>query len=156
MMESMNLWIDGDACPKQIKQILFRAAVKRQISLSIVANHFLITPPSSFIKRVMVERGFDSADRYIVEHVMPNDLVITSDILLAELVIDKSAYALSPRGILFCAANIKEKVAIRNMSESLRSAGLIQGGAPSLHQKEVVLFSNQLDKLITRLNGKTS
>ena len=96
----MNLWIDGDACPKQVKQILFRAATKRKVSLWIVANHFVNIPPSPFIKRVLVESGFDGAVKYIVDRIVKNDLEITSDILLAELVLEKGACALSPRGLL--------------------------------------------------------
>lgn len=148
----MNLWIDGDACPKQVKQILFRAASKRKVSLWIVANHFVNIPPSPFIKRVIVESGFDGADKYIVDRVVKNDLVITSDILLAELVLEKGGCALSPRGLLYSDNNIKQMVAMRNMNESLRGAGLIQGGLNPLHQKEILLFSNHLDTLITRLS----
>lgn len=146
----MNIWIDGDACPKQVKQILFRAATKRQVPLWIVANHLVNIPPSLFIKRVLVESGFDSADKYIVEQVKKGDLVVTSDILLAELILEKRASALSPRGVLYSDQNIKQMVSTRNINESLRSSGFIQGGPSQLHQKEIVLFSNYLDKLITK------
>lgn len=146
----MNIWIDGDACPKQVKQILFRAAIKRKVPLLMVANHVASIPPSPFIKRVVVESGFDRADSYILEHIKKCDLVITSDILLAELVLEKEALALSPRGMLYTESNIKQMVSMRNINESLRSSGLIQGGPNQLHQKEILLFSNHLDKIITR------
>lgn len=148
----MNIWIDGDACPKQVKDILFRAASKRKLPLWIVANHFSNIPPSPFIKRIIVAAGFDCADQYILDHIQKNDLVITSDILLAEAVLHHESFALSPRGLLFTPSNIKSIVAIRNINESLRNSGLIQGGLNPLHQKEIVLFSNNLDKLITRLH----
>ena len=146
----MIIWIDGDACPKLVKQILFRAANKRKVPLMIVANHFISIPPSAFIKRVVVASGFDVADQYIIHKLSKHDLVITSDTLLAELVIDKQAFALSPRGLLYTESNIKQIVAMRNVNESLRSSGLIQGGPNQLQQKDIVLFSNHLDRLITQ------
>ena len=152
----MNIWIDGDACPKQVKQILFRTATKRNVPLLIVANHVVNIPPSSFIKRVVVESGFDKADQYILDHIEKYDLVITGDILLAELVLAKEALALSARGLLYTEDNIKQIVAMRNVNESLRSSGLIQGGLNQLQQKEIVLFSNHLDRIITRFNGDAS
>lgn len=151
----MNIWIDGDACPKQVKQILFRAAVKRKVPLLIVANHLVTIPPSPFIKRTIVEAGFDKADNYILEHVQKSDLVITSDTLLAELILEKGAMALSSRGLLYTETNIKQIVAMRNMNESLRGNGLLQGGLNQLHQKEIVIFSNHLDKIITKFHRLT-
>ncbi len=146
----MNLWIDGDACPKQVKQILYRAAIKRSVSLFIVANHVVTIPASVFIQRVVVPTGLDSADQYIVDHLAAYDLVVTGDILLAELVLAKAAFALSPRGQLYTDSNIKQIVAMRNVNESLRSSGMLQGGPSQLQQKEIVLFANHLDKIITR------
>jgi uncharacterized protein YaiI (UPF0178 family) len=148
----MNIWIDGDACPKQVKQILFKAAAKRKVPLWIVANHIVNIPSSPFIKRIVVDSGFDKADQYILGHLEKHDLVITGDILLAELVLAKAAFALSPRGLLYIADNIKQIVAMRNINESLRSSGLIQGGPSQLQQKEIVLFANHLDRIITRFH----
>ena len=145
----MKIWIDGDACPKAIKQILFRAAVKRGIVVIIVANHLAIVPPSPFIKRIQVESGFDKADKYIVTHMEPSDLVITADIILADEVITKEALALSPRGMLYTPNNIKQILTMRNMNESLRESGLIRGGLETLNSKEIQSFSNHLDKIIT-------
>lgn len=146
----MNLWIDGDACPKQVKEILFRAAIKRKVPLIIVANHLSNIPPSAFIQRVQVSSGFDKADQYILEHLKKEDLVITSDILLAESVLEKEAFALNPRGLLYTSSNIKQMVSTRNINESLRSSGELRGGLNQIQQKEIVLFSNHLDRILTR------
>jgi uncharacterized protein len=145
----MKIWIDGDACPKAIKQIIFRAAVKRQVVVIIVANHLATIPPSAFIKRVQVESGFDKADKYIVTHIEARDLVITADIILADEVITKAAYALNPRGMLYTSNNMKQMLAMRNLNESLRENRLIRGGLDALNTKEIQSFSNQLDKIIT-------
>ena len=148
----MKIWIDGDACPKLVKDILFRAAAKRKVPLVIVANHIATIPASPFIKRVVVESGFDAADRYIVNHVEKDDLVITSDIILADLVIEKHALALNPRGTLYSKNNIKPILTMRNVNESLRSSGLIKDGPSQLSAKEITLFSNHLDRLITQFH----
>ncbi|MBA2648398.1 MAG: YaiI/YqxD family protein [Legionella sp.] len=145
----MVIWIDGDACPKMIKHILFRAAMKRQVMVIMVANHLPIVPPSPFIKRVKVDSGFDKADNYIVMHLKPQDLVITADIILADEVVTKEAFALNPRGMLYTANNIKQILNIRHMNESLRESGLIRSGLESLSPKEIQNFSNHLDKIIS-------
>lgn len=145
----MKIWIDGDACPKAIKQILFRAATKRQVTVTIVANHLAAVPASPFIKSVQVESGFDKADKYIVLHVGAGDLVITADIILADEVITKKALALNPRGMLYTPNNIKQILNLRHMNESLRESGLIRGGLDTLNPKEIQHFSNHLDRIIT-------
>jgi uncharacterized protein YaiI (UPF0178 family) len=150
MASTINIWVDGDACPRAVKDILFRAAMKRKIPLFMVANHLVTIPTSPFIKRIMVEHGFDVADNHIVAHVLPHDLVITSDIILADYVITKKAQALSPKGLLYTASNIKQILAMRNLNESLRSSGLITGGPGQLNSREIQLFSNHLDKIITQ------
>lgn len=149
----MNIWIDGDACPKAIKQILFRAASKRGVPLFIIANHLVAIPPSPFIKRVLVEAGFDAADNYIVLHAKQNDLVITADIPLADLLVAQQVLVLNPRGTLYSANNIKQVLTMRNMNESLRSSGLAQGGPNQLSAKDVQIFSNNLDKIITQYSA---
>jgi uncharacterized protein YaiI (UPF0178 family) len=146
----MIIWIDGDACPKAIKQILYRAAIKRQVPVTIVANHLVMTPPSPLIKKVQVESGFDSADKYIVNQVQPHDLVITADIILADLIVSKQALALSPRGTLYSVSNIKQILTMRNLNESLRENGMLRGNLNTLSAKEIQLFSNHLDKIITQ------
>lgn len=148
----MNIWIDGDACPKLIKQILFRAAMKRRVPLYIVANHFLHTPISPFIKKIMVPSGFDAADTYIVSHLAKYDLVITADTILADLVIAKDAMALNPRGTLYTINTIKQVVSIRHFNETLRGAGQLQGGLNPLTAKEIQSFSNHLDRILTQYN----
>lgn len=144
----MKIWIDGDACPKAIKEILFRAAVKRQIMVIIVANHLSVIPPSPFIRRVQVESGFDKADHYILSQLEISDLVITADIILADEVIAKKAVALNPRGTLYSEHNIKHVLSMRHLNESLRESGLIRGGMEALNAKEIQSFSNCLDKII--------
>jgi uncharacterized protein len=145
----MQIWIDADACPKPIKEIVFRAAMKRQVTLFLVANHFIPTPHSNWIKRIIVESGFDKADSYIIEHIQQKDLVVTSDIILADLVVSKKAMALNPKGTLYTIENIKHILAMRNLNESLRSSGVISGGCNQLKPKEIQEFSNHLDKIIT-------
>lgn len=145
----MNIWIDGDACPKAIKQIVFRAAVNRRVVVMIVANHLATIPPSPFIKRVLVESGFDKADKYIVAKLQPNDLVITADIILADEVISKDAVALNPRGMLYTPNNMKQILAMRHMNESLRESGLVRGGPDAFSAKDIQNFSNHLDRIIT-------
>lgn len=145
----MKIWIDGDACPKVIKQILFRAAVKRQVLVIMVANHLAVIPASPFLQRVQVESGFDKADDYIVSQLEPGDLVITADIILADAVITKEGRALSPRGLLYTTNNMKQILTMRHMNESLRESGLIRGGLETINSKEVQSFSNHLDKIIT-------
>lgn len=149
----MQIWIDGDACPKAIKQILFRAAIKRQITVIMVANHFPVVPLSSFIKKVQVESGFDKADDYILTHLQPQDLVITADIILADKVIAQQGMALNPRGMLYSSQNIKHTLAMRHFNESLRESGLIQGGLNSLSLKEIQNFANHLDRIMTRFKS---
>ncbi|KTD09246.1 hypothetical protein Lgra_2481 [Legionella gratiana] len=148
----MKIWIDGDACPKVIKQILFRAAMKRHILVIIVANHLATIPPSPFIKRVKVESGFDGADKYILAQVQSQDLVITADIILADQIITKQAFALNPRGIFYSANNMKQILSMRHLNESLRESGLIRGGLDTLSSKEIQSFSNHLDRIITQLH----
>lgn len=145
----MTIWIDGDACPKAIKQIVFRAAVKRQVMIMIVANHLVTIPPSPFIKRVQVESGFDKADKYIVAKLQPQDLVITADIILADEVVTNQAIALNPRGFLYTKDNIKQTLAVRNLNESLRETGFLRGGLDTLSAKEIQNFSNHLDRILT-------
>ncbi|MFY7697983.1 MAG: YaiI/YqxD family protein [Legionella sp.] len=144
----MKIWIDGDACPKQIKDIIFRAAIKRKITTILVANHFVTTPLSMFIKKVVVPAGFDAADQFIANHLVAQDLVITADIPLADLVITKQAIALNPRGELYSNQNIKQVLAIRNLNESLRNNGLINGGVNKLNHKDIQNFSNNFDKIL--------
>lgn len=147
---TVRIWIDGDACPKLIKVVLFRAAMRTRTEIIIVSNHIVSTPASPFIIKRVVGAGFDVADKYIVDNLQANDLVITADIVLADHVVAKKAMALNPRGELYTADNIKQILAMRNLNESLRDNGLLRGGAGKLSPKEVQNFSNNLDKIISK------
>ena len=146
----MQIWVDADACPKVIKETLFRAAERMQVAITLVANQYLQTPNSSFIKSVRVDHGFDVADNYIVQNLEKGDLVITADIPLAAEVIESGAMALNPRGELYSENNIRQRLAMRNFMEEMRSAGQISGGPPTLSQTERREFANQLDRILAK------
>lgn len=146
----MRIWVDADACPKVIKDILFRAAERRAIPLTLVANAPLRVPPSAYIKTLQVERGFDVADNRIVELTEKNDLVITADIPLAAAVVEKGAHALNPRGELYTPDNIKERLAMRNLMDELRSTGQLTGGPAAISQRDRMDFANALDRLLAK------
>lgn len=146
----MKIWVDADACPVVIKDILFKAANRTEIPVTLVANQPVRIPPSAFIQFIQVSSGFDVADNEIVKRVSKGDLVITSDIPLAAEVIEKSATALSPRGELYTESNIKARLTMRDFMESLRSSGVNTGGPPALNQTDRMTFANQLDRIITR------
>lgn len=145
----MRIWVDADACPKVIKEILFRAAVRAQTDLILVSNHALSTPPSPFITKMQVMGGLDVADDKIVKNLQAGDLVITADIPLAAEVINKGGIALNPRGERYTEKNIKERLSIRNFSTDLRSSGVKTGGPATLSKREIQLFGNELDILLT-------
>ena len=146
----MKIWVDADACPNVVKDILFRAAQRVQVLTILVANQLIRTPPSRYISKVQVRAGFDEADKYIAEAVASGDLVITADIPLAALVIDKGGYALNPRGELYTRDNIRQRLGLRNFMEELRSSGVNTGGPSSLSQRDRQAFANELDRFLTR------
>ncbi len=141
----MKIWVDADACPVVIKEILFKAANRTETEMTLVANHSVSIPPSPFIDFIHVGSGFDVADNEIVQRLNAGDLVITSDIPLADEVITKGAQALSPRGELFTAENIKPKLNMRDFMETMRSSGIQTGGPAPLNQADRQAFANQLD-----------
>jgi uncharacterized protein len=146
---ALQIWIDADACPNIIKDILFKAAERKQLPLTLVANRIIATPPSLFIKAIQVAGGFDVADNYIVQHCKAGDLVITADIPLAAEVVAKHAYALNPRGELYNKENIKEHLAMRDFMTGLRDTGQVSGGGPSaLGQRDKQAFANALDRFL--------
>jgi uncharacterized protein YaiI (UPF0178 family) len=147
----MHIWVDADACPGVVKEIIFRAAERRQIQTTLVANQMLRTPPSRFIRAIQVPNGFDVADRHIVDQVAPGDLVVTSDIPLAALIIERGAQALSHRGELYTAATIRERLSMRNFMEELRSAGIETGGPPAFSHADRQSFGNQLDRFLAKI-----
>lgn len=146
----MRIFVDADACPKVIKEILFRAAIRAEIKLILVANQRLETPRSPFISMQQVAAGFDVADNEIVLQLTPGDLVVTADIPLADAVIEKGGLALNPRGQLYTVKNIKERLSTRNIMAELRDTGIVTGGPSVLHKRDRQAFANQLDRLIAK------
>jgi len=149
-IDTVQIWVDADACPKPIKEVLYRAAERLQIRTTLVANHFLRTPPSKVITAVIVPGGFDVADNHIVEKITAQDLVITADIPLADEVITRGATALNPRGQLYTRENIKEHLTRRDMMEELRSSGAISGGPAALSSRDVHAFAGALDRWLAQ------
>lgn len=147
----MNIWVDADACPVAIKEILFRAAERTQINTTFIANHSFRIPPSRFIKRLQVGKGFDVADNEIAKRVVAGDLVITQDIPLADEVITKEAIALTPRGELLTASNIKARLNMRDFFDTLRASGVETGGPSALSNTDKKAFADELDKALARL-----
>ncbi len=144
----MHIWIDADACPKPIKEILFRAAERTEIPLTLVANQPMRTPPSRHISTIQVPHGFDVADNYIAEKVEDGDLVITADIPLAADVIEKGGRAISFRGELYTTDNIKQRLSMRNFLDELRGSGVDTGGPSSFSHSDRMAFANQLDRIL--------
>lgn len=142
----MAIWVDADACPKVIKEILFRAAQRESIQMTLVANQALAVPPSPFIRTLRVAAGFDVADNEIVRRVDAGDLVITSDIPLAADVLEKGAVALTPRGERYRPETIRERLTMRDFMDTLRASGIQTGGPPPLSQRERQEFARELDR----------
>lgn len=146
----MQIWVDADACPNVIKEILFRAAKRVEVKTTLVANQELQIPGSDYIDAVQVRSGLDVADNYIVQHLQPGDLVITADIPLAAAAIANGAYALNPRGEFYSEGNIRERLSLRNFLDELRSSGVETGGPPAFHQRDRQAFANQLDRFLVK------
>lgn len=147
---SMTIWIDGDACPKVIKAIIFKAAIRTKTTCHFVANHFSALPRSPFIKRVLVEQGFDKADDMIAERVQEKDIVVTGDLPLAEACLKKKANVISPRGKRFDSGTIMQQLAMRDFNETMRGSELHTGGPAAMNERDVQQFANQLDRLLQR------
>jgi uncharacterized protein YaiI (UPF0178 family) len=145
----VQIWVDADACPGEIKQLLYRAAERRRIKVTLVANQQMRTPRSEFVDSVIVPAGMNVADRRIVELVEPGDLVVTADIPLAAEVVAGGGQALDPRGELYTDANIGERLALRNLLDELRGGGQISGGPANFSGKDRQAFANQLDRWLT-------
>ena len=146
----MQIWVDADACPGAIKEILFRAAERERVQVTLVANTALRIPPSPYLRLVRVSAGFDVADKRIVELLAPGDLVITADIPLAAAAIDKNAHALNPRGELYTRDNIRERLSMRNFMDELRGSGVTTGGPAALSQRDRQAFANSLDSFLAK------
>ena len=151
----MNIWVDADACPGVIKDILYRAAERLKLSTTLVANQMLRTPPSPWIRAVQVPGGFDVADREIVERVAAGDLVITADIPLAAAVLEKGGHVLDPRGERYTADNIRERLSLRSFMEDMRASGVQTGGPAPFSQADARAFANRLDGLLAQLQRAT-
>ncbi len=147
----MRIWIDADACPGEIKELLYRAARRRKIQVTLVANQALRTPASEFIDSVIVPGGMNIADRHIVDSLQPGDLVITADVPLAADVVAKGGQALDPRGQLYTEANIGERLAVRNLLDELRGGGFVGGGPSNFSSRDRQAFANQLDRWLAKV-----
>ncbi len=146
----MQIWVDADACPVVIREILFRAAERTGVTTTLVANKPVRLPNLPNLRFVQVPPGFDAADKRIVELMHAGDLVVTADVPLAAAVIDKGGVALNPRGELYTSENVRERLSVRNFLDELRGSGVDTGGPAALSQRERQLFANQLDRLLAR------
>lgn len=149
-ISTMQIWVDGDACPNVIKEILFRAAERVRVQLTLVANQTIQVPRSNHIRSVQVGSGFDVADNYIVQQAAEGDLVITADIPLASEVIEKGCLALNPRGELYTTENIRQRLNMRDFMDTLRGSGIDTGGPPAFSQSDRMAFANQLDRILAQ------
>ncbi|MCU6669091.1 YaiI/YqxD family protein [Enterobacteriaceae bacterium H4N4] len=150
----MAIWVDADACPNVIKEILFRAAERVQMPMTLVANQTIRVPPSRFIRSLRVSAGFDEADNEIVRLCSPEDLVITADIPLAAEVLEKGAAALNPRGERYSPATIREKLTMRDFMDTLRGSGIQTGGPDGLSQRDRQMFAAELDKWLLEVKRR--
>ncbi len=146
----MRIWVDADACPGVIKDILFRAAERMRVTVTLVANQPVRVTASQYVRFLQVPAGFNVADQRIVELMEPEDLVVTADIPLAAAAIEKGGVALNPRGELYTVENVRERLALRNFMDELRGSGVDTGGPAALGQRDRQAFANQLDRLLAR------
>lgn len=149
----MKIWVDADATPKPVKEILFRAAMRTQIETLLVANQPLSTPNSPYIKSLQVSSGFDVADNYIVQQAQAGDLVITADIPLAAEVVANGVHAINPRGERYTAENIRQRLNMRDFMDTLRASGQHTGGPPPFSNQDRMAFANALDRLLAKLQS---
>jgi uncharacterized protein YaiI (UPF0178 family) len=147
----MKIWIDADACPKMVKELVYKTSARLNIAVCLVANSYLSIPHSPNIRLVQVDQGADVADQYIVDHVEEIDLVITADIPLAALVIEKNAVAINPRGEVYTEDNMSERLSVRNFMQDLRDSGVDTGGPPPLGPKDKEKFANSLNNILTKM-----
>ena len=151
----MFIWVDADACPNVIKEVLYRAADRTSTTVTFVANQFLRVPPSPYLRILQVPAGFDVADNEIVRRCQPGDLVITADIPLAAEVIEKGAAALNPRGERYSPATIRERLTMRDFMDTLRSSGVQTGGPATMSPRDRQQFANELDSWLTQQKRST-
>ena len=153
MQESprLKIWIDADACPRAVKEVVFKASFRLKIPVCMVANSFMAVPPGPLISLIRVEKGADIADLYIVENLTEKDLVITADVPLAALVVEKGATAINPRGELYTVETARELLSMRNFMQGLRDSGVDTGGPPPFGPKDKERFANSVNRLLTRM-----
>jgi len=152
MKDAMKIWIDADACPRVIKEIVFRASERLQVPVCLVANKKLSKHETRLVESIVVEEGFDVADDYIADHAAPDDLVITADIPLAARVVATGGVALDPRGELYTEENVGERLSMRDLMMELRAGGLVQGGPAQFSMTDRQRFASSLDRLLTRMH----
>ena len=151
----MKLWIDADACPRAVREIVLRAAERRRVPVTFVANKFIPVPKLAWVDSVKVSKGMDVADTYIVEHLEPSDLVVTQDVPLAAEVVAKGAQAISLRGVTWTAENVRQKLSMRDFYTEMRESGIQTGGPPPFDNKAKQSFANALDRWLTSTLKKT-
>ena len=151
MSVSFKIWVDADACPNLIKNVIFRLADNRQVDVVLVSNHYVKTPNSRFVSAKQVGKGFDEADNEIIALMSGGDLVVTGDLPLANDVIQKGGFAINPRGTVYDEENIKSHLSRRDLMEDLRDSGVVSGGPSALNKKNVQEFANAIDRLVTKL-----
>lgn len=154
-MPQPTLWIDADAAPRAVKEVVYRASERLGLRVVLVANNAQHIPRSRHISQVVVGKGLDVADDHIVEHCAPGDVVITADIPLAAQLVEKGAHVLQPRGELLDEDNVRQRLAVRDLMEELRAGGLAGGGPPPFDNKDKARFANALDRLLTQLRSTT-
>lgn len=148
-LKPQKIWIDADACPKAIKELTFKTSFRLKIPLFLVANSYLTIPHNDLIRLIIVDKGTDVADQYIVDHVEKNELVITADIPLAAKVVEKGAVAINPRGEIYTEENIGEILSMRDFMKDLRDGGLVTGGPSAFSAKDTEQFANSINKLLS-------
>lgn len=147
----MKIWIDADACPKMVKELIFKASARLNVPVCLVANSYMSVPQHPNISFVQVDQGADVADFYIAENSTDKDLVITADIPLAALIVEKNAIAINPRGEVYTEENMSERLSMRNFMQDLRDSGMDTGGPPPLGPKDKEKFANSLEKILTQM-----
>jgi uncharacterized protein YaiI (UPF0178 family) len=147
----IKIWIDADACPRAVKEVVFRASLRLKLQVTLVANSYMAMPKSSLITFIKVEKGADIADMHIVENVGTSDLVITADIPLAALVVEKGATAINPRGEQYTEENVRERLSMRDFMQNLRDSGVETGGPAPFGPKDKERFANSINRILTRM-----
>jgi len=147
----LKIWVDSDACPRAVKDIIFRVSSRLGVPVCLVANVYMAVPPSQLITSIQVEKGADIADMYIFENVTETDLVITADIPLAARVVEKGATAINPRGEVYSEENVGERLSMRDFLQGLRDSGVETGGPKPFGPKDKERFANSIDRILTTM-----